>query len=251
MPVVVGAFAVQILIVNVIPGATTTSTRRSTSRPTRSSAWRWSANLRTPGMPLIALGGLSNALAIVANSGVMPASEGALRLAGMTADPEAFTNSGLVRDAHLAFLGDVFAVPAWVPAANVFSVGDLLLVAGGWVLMHRVCGTRAPWRRMLDRGPGVVLFGAGGAVEAATPQAVRMLGALNGGAVRQRRRDRPPARGLHRRRPRPRERRAASTPRSPRRGSSTAADACSPSPPRASTPPTRRGRGVAVVCARA
>lgn len=66
----------------------------------------------------------------------------------MTADPEVFTNSALVTDANLWFLGDVFGVPAWVPAANVFSVGDLLLVAGAWVLAHRICESRLlPSRR--------------------------------------------------------------------------------------------------------
>ena len=72
----------------------------------------------------------------------MPADAGALRTAGMTADPEAFTNSAALADAKVAFLGDVFAFPAWMPAANVFSVGDVLLVLGGWILAHHVCGSR-------------------------------------------------------------------------------------------------------------
>jgi hypothetical protein len=31
---------------------------------------------------------------------------------------------------HLGFLGDIFAAPSWMPAANVFSIGDALIVAG-------------------------------------------------------------------------------------------------------------------------
>ena len=93
-------------------------------------------------MKLIAIGGLANFLAIVANGGVMPASASALRTAGLAADPAGYTNSGLVEHAHLAFLGDVFALPASWPAANVFSVGDLLLAAGAFVLLHAVCGSR-------------------------------------------------------------------------------------------------------------
>jgi hypothetical protein len=30
----------------------------------------------------------------------------------------------------LALLTDIFAVPAWVPFANVFSVGDVLIAIG-------------------------------------------------------------------------------------------------------------------------
>jgi len=33
-------------------------------------------------------------------------------------------------EARLTFLGDVFYVPAWVPFANVFSLGDVLLAVG-------------------------------------------------------------------------------------------------------------------------
>jgi hypothetical protein len=142
VPVAVAAFAIQILIVNVLPEGDHTFHAAVHIATYAVLGLVMAANLAVPGLPLIALGGLSNALAIVANGGVMPASEGALRFAGMTPDPVAFTNSGLVADAHLAFLGDVFAVPAWVPAANVFSVGDLLLLAGAWVLVHRVCGSR-------------------------------------------------------------------------------------------------------------
>jgi len=96
------------------------------------------ANVRLPGIPVLALGGLSNALAIWANGGVMPASDAALRTAGLTPDPEGFTNSGLVHEPRLAFLGDIFATPASIPAANVFSIGDMLLVLGAFIFLHVV-----------------------------------------------------------------------------------------------------------------
>ena len=55
----------------------------------------------------------------------------------------------LVADANLAFLGDVFALPAWMPAANVFSVGDLLLALGAAIFVHAACGSRlAPRARL-------------------------------------------------------------------------------------------------------
>lgn len=99
-------------------------------------------NPQLPGLRLMALGGAANLAAIAANGGVMPAREGALRLAGRPVVAEAFVNSGVVEAARLPWLGDVFAVPAGWPFANVFSVGDVLLVVGGFVALHTACGSR-------------------------------------------------------------------------------------------------------------
>lgn len=96
-------------------------------------------NRRLPGLPLIALGGGANMAAIGANGGVMPASPSALASAGFTSPEAGFVNSGAVPDAHLAFLGDIWAIPASWPLSNVFSIGDVLLVIGVALLMHRTC----------------------------------------------------------------------------------------------------------------
>ena len=105
-------------------------------------------NPQLPGLRLMALGGAANLAAIAANGGVMPAREGALRLAGRPVEADVFVNSGVVDSARLAWLGDVFAVPAGWPLSNVFSVGDVLLVVGGFVALHTACGSRlAPSRR--------------------------------------------------------------------------------------------------------
>jgi hypothetical protein len=48
----------------------------------------------------------------------------------------------VVEHARLQFLGDVFATPRSWPMANVYSVGDLLIVLGVFVLLHRVSGSR-------------------------------------------------------------------------------------------------------------
>ena len=103
-------------------------------------AWFAWANRRLPGVPLMTLGGALNLVAIVANGGVMPASASAWRRAGFEPpDDEGFSNSTVVDDARLAFLGDVFAVPEGWPFANVFSVGDVVIVIGiGW-LAHAWC----------------------------------------------------------------------------------------------------------------
>ena len=100
------------------------------------------ANWRVPGVPLAALGAGLNLLAIAANGGVMPASPAALAAAGLPAGGGGFESSAALADPRLALLGDVFAVPAGWPLANVFSVGDVLIGAGlAWGL-HRVCGSR-------------------------------------------------------------------------------------------------------------
>jgi uncharacterized protein DUF5317 len=100
------------------------------------------ANRRVPGMPLTALGAALNLLAITANGGVMPASPAALARAGLPVDPPGFQNSAALDEPRLAFLGDVFAIPASWPLSNVFSVGDVLIGAGLAWAVHRVCGSR-------------------------------------------------------------------------------------------------------------
>jgi hypothetical protein len=98
-------------------------------------AW---ANRRLPGVWLMAVGGAMNLAAIVANGGVMPASPQAWERAGFGPE-DGFSNSQVRDDAVLGFLGDVFAVPAGWPFANVFSAGDVVIVAGiGW-MAHRWC----------------------------------------------------------------------------------------------------------------
>ena len=90
-------------------------------------------NLRLPGMALVALGAISNLAAILANGGSMPADPGALALAGLVEKDH--TNSVVLANPALQPLTDIFAAPAWVPFANVFSVGDVLIAVGiGWAI---------------------------------------------------------------------------------------------------------------------
>lgn len=98
-------------------------------------------NRRLPGITLVALGGGLNALCIAANGGQMPASASAVARAGLPAQEDGFVNSGVVADPVLPWLGDVFASPAWLPLRNVYSIGDLLLLAGAVWAVHRTCGT--------------------------------------------------------------------------------------------------------------
>jgi hypothetical protein len=86
-------------------------------------------NLSIPGVPLVALGAASNLAAIVANGGYMPAASGALAALGKSA-PAMYSNSAVVASPALELLTDRFALPRWVPFANVFSVGDVLIALG-------------------------------------------------------------------------------------------------------------------------
>jgi hypothetical protein len=99
------------------------------------------ANRHIPGLLVIALGGALNFAAIASNGGVMPADPDAIEAAGI-AHKAGFTNSAATSDAPLGFLGDVFHTPAWLPIHNVFSVGDIEIVIGAFLLLHFVCRSR-------------------------------------------------------------------------------------------------------------
>jgi hypothetical protein len=102
------------------------------------------ANVRIPGVPLIALGMVSNVAAIVANGGHMPALPAALRAAGLHFEQS--RNSARMPTPHLAWLVDRWGAPDWVPLANVFSVGDVLIAAGGFVFALVATGAFARLR---------------------------------------------------------------------------------------------------------
>jgi hypothetical protein len=97
-------------------------------------------NWRLAGLPLVAIGAISNQVAILANGGFMPASAAALAAQGRT-EATVYSNSALVSDPVLAPLTDIFAMPTWIPMANVFSIGDVLLGVG--VAMAIVVAMRA------------------------------------------------------------------------------------------------------------
>jgi hypothetical protein len=113
-------------------------------------------NRRVPGVALIALGGLLNAVAIAANGGVMPL-DPSLVVHAVERGGQGFVNSGVVAHPRLLFLGDIFATPRSWPMANVYSVGDFTILIGCFVLLHRVSGSRvlAWWpRRRVSSSPG-------------------------------------------------------------------------------------------------
>ena len=84
-------------------------------------------NLDITGLPIVALGAASNFIAIVANGGSMPAHPDAVAVIGGVGPN---SNSTVTTDPALGPLTDIFALPSWVPFANVFSVGDVVLGIG-------------------------------------------------------------------------------------------------------------------------
>lgn len=97
-------------------------------------------NRGLPGLPVVALGAGSNALAIVLNGGVMPASAAAQRIAGLRLGA-GFHNSVALAHPALLWLGDIIPWPG--PLPNVLSVGDCLVYAGTLVLLHCACARPA------------------------------------------------------------------------------------------------------------
>ena len=86
-------------------------------------------NARVTGLPVVAAGAASNLAAIVANGGYMPADAAAMAFAGL--EPATGpSNSVVLADPALRPLTDIFALPAAVPLANVFSIGDVLIGLG-------------------------------------------------------------------------------------------------------------------------
>src|SRR5450432_4579966 len=137
-----GALALQVLAISVVPtwphGVLVAAHLVSYVM----AGWFVWLNRRISGLPIVALGGALNALAIAANGGTLPASRSALAAAGIHPVAGNFNNSGVLAHPHLGWLGDVLAIPHGVPMANVFSIGDLLILVGLAYGLHHLCGTR-------------------------------------------------------------------------------------------------------------
>jgi Family of unknown function (DUF5317) len=108
-----------------------------------SAGFLWS-NRHIPGVLLVSVGAGMNLAAIAANGGTMPASEWAWRTAGFPPIMDEFENSNVVHSARLQWLGDVFAIPKGWPYANVFSVGDVVIVIAVAYLAHAWCRRTFP-----------------------------------------------------------------------------------------------------------
>src|SRR6266545_179792 len=148
---VVLAFAIQVVLVTVAPEGDETLHRMAHLATYALAGVCILRNLDLRFMWVVAVGGALNLIAIVANGGVMPAARGALSAAGLDVKTGSFANSDLVENAHAGFLGDVFAIPAGWPGANVFSVGDAVMLLGALLVLHAATGSRLVAARRIAR----------------------------------------------------------------------------------------------------
>lgn len=135
-----GGIGVQILIIAIVPGQALEGLHEPLHVLSYAllGAFGW-VNRRTAGVPIVIAGGALNALAIIANGGVMPADPALAGTIAHTARPGEFINSAADADARLAFLGDVIATPDAFPLQNVYSPGDVVIVLGLLVVVHAAC----------------------------------------------------------------------------------------------------------------
>jgi hypothetical protein len=137
-----GALALQVLAISIVPTWPHALLVAAHLISYVMAGWFVWLNRRISGLPIVAIGGALNALAIAANGGTLPASRSALATAGIHPVAGNFNNSGVLAHPHLAWLGDGLAVPAAVPMANVFSIGDALILVGFAYGLHHLCGSR-------------------------------------------------------------------------------------------------------------
>jgi hypothetical protein len=102
-------------------------------------------NIRLPGVALATAGVLLNLIAVTANAGRMPVLPEAMVAAGHAYDVR--HNSFAEEAPRLPWLVDRWAAPSWVPLANVFSVGDAAIAAGGVWFVLGATGAGLPRRR--------------------------------------------------------------------------------------------------------
>jgi hypothetical protein len=99
-------------------------------------------NRRVTGVPIVAVGMTLNLVAILANRGTMPVRFAAMHDAGRADAVQA--NSTAMSDPSMPWLVDRWAAPDWIPLANVFSVGDVIIAVGAVVIVLAGMGVRIP-----------------------------------------------------------------------------------------------------------
>jgi hypothetical protein len=99
-------------------------------------------NLRRLPIGLLLIGAACNLIALASNGGRIPVSTTALERAGLGSTAERLLQEGVFGNGvrmgastHVNVLGDWLYLPAWVPAATAFSIGDLLVAVGlAWLV---------------------------------------------------------------------------------------------------------------------
>jgi hypothetical protein len=144
VPLIVVGMAVQVLLFSTplgdALGPLAPAVYIASNLAVLAAVWR---NIAIPGLPMVLVGGACNTLAIVANGGYMPVGPDALAALGRLPS-EGYSNSRMVEGVVFGPLTDLFAMPAWVPAANVFSVGDVLIGVGAAIAIVAAMHGRGP-----------------------------------------------------------------------------------------------------------
>ncbi|HEY2297452.1 MAG TPA: DUF5317 family protein [Jatrophihabitans sp.] len=138
---IMAALGVQILITSVVPGAPKpllVGLHLATYVVAGAAIW---ANRALPGLVVVGMGALLNAVTITLNGGTLPASARALAEAGFPVDSKDFENSGVLAHPVLGWLGDIVATPSWLPFRNVISIGDMVILLGATILIHGITRT--------------------------------------------------------------------------------------------------------------
>jgi hypothetical protein len=95
-------------------------------------------NRHLPGLIWVAAGLTLNFLVIASNGGLMPVAAAARQFAGMPPlNGPSLNVAPMEPQTLLPWLGDVLPLPAWMPFANVYSLGDVLVTFGGVTFIYK------------------------------------------------------------------------------------------------------------------
>jgi Family of unknown function (DUF5317) len=133
--VVFVALAVQVLIISVLPPTWHTLEAAVHVLTYVGALAVIALNWRIPGMVVIGVGTFCNGFTIAINGGTLPASAAADAAVNFHKHDRGLANSAVLAHPHLAWLGDRFASPVFLPLRNVMSIGDLLILAGAILLV--------------------------------------------------------------------------------------------------------------------
>ncbi len=148
------ALLIQLVILNVLSTVLPTAAAEGLHLMTYAMAASFVVlNRKIRGLPWVAVGGGMNLFAIAANDGIMPASPWALTMAGHPLVATDFDNSQSITHAKAWFLGDIFPWPHPLPLANVFSLGDIVLLVGIALVLHHGTDSRLVRRAEPDEEP--------------------------------------------------------------------------------------------------
>ncbi len=120
------------------------------------------ANRHLVGVPWIGLGLLLNLAVMVANGGWMPITANALVRVGfanlvpsLASGTRVYSSKNIIlslEETRLWFLSDVFALPRPFPIPSVFSIGDVIVAFGVFMLIQDAMVRKKEWARLRGLG---------------------------------------------------------------------------------------------------